>query len=1202
VTSEIVNTPVVAGRNYIMGYDYQARLRNNCNSPNYMDEFFVRLYSSAGPLPGCNTNTFNMPAIPAGMISTIADHFVIGGPTPGISLAERITVFQAGGTPGTQYNRVWLYPRDNSPTLVICIVGSDTINNQPFFNITNLRLYEVSAGDDALLECGATVTLGCPNADIATAFPTATFTWTLNGNTVGTGPNLTVTNNNTTPNQIVQTYTLTVTVNGQSTSDTVVVTMNPSVIPLPILATPLPANSCDQVYNSIISNYNANYIYSYILNNNQPVVFTGPNLTINLTGFGAFDLIIIVTDSSGGCKSELKAHIEGCCLPTVPYNLLVTPNTFNTASQVNAFFAVSPGSPITQQYIVIQGPFIVDENFSLLQSEVMMGDNQSILVQPGSTFAFHYSYLHGCNSMWKEIRVMPGASMYMRGSIIEDGKTAIMLFDSSNFHAGGSIFNKNRLGILHIGANPNYVSNNSITHCGFGSNVLTGTWNNQNTWQFYNIPQGSNMSINSAFTNIPAQLMPPFANQNFSNAGIAIQGIGHWNINQFLGGPTQTIGNYFINNLFHIYANRAGITVSNSFFDSNSNLGQANTTSLYGLLSPGLMTSTFTGTAIGAENHSNILRTINVGDQFGSSNTFMNNTTSIAVSGNLNLLCTNANFQNCSSFINIRQTPSNANINIQANQGSFASDFAVFGYDNRANTLIRKNVFNNLQRVGVAWRSVLPNNAYVRIADHPEISGSGMLRGIEAMNYSSNLRIENNGNTTNTGIIFLASSANIANGASRVGIYIENCNNAVIKDNSVTRPISSSGDFTSTSTALKLKGIMATNCLNTTICNNIMYRMGLSLNMDANCGSAKINLNKFNNSYHGVYLSNLAIVANPGITGCNPGDNEWNGNIATLKMVGNTPPIPSPQQKWNFRNDGTSKDLTNVLFTVSVGGSFMANPCSSTSPLAACNTPSVQLMISPQWREENFGYIVGDDMNLGDSMVYKVMKFAEVNYAYKELKNDTTLFQSDDSLDMQFQDFVLHQDSTYMGHFFNYENALSDKNWTEAQNYINMVADTQLIVQTLKNVYQIYLNHMKNDTLLLDDDERNFLDIKANMNKYETGLGVLLAQIMLNYFPENIDKNNNTIDLPISKPIQNEFILFPNPTDGLVYLNRIPDKNEELKIEIFDSNGKCLLVRSFKNEKASIALNINHLPSGMYIEKITSNQNGVFSYKLILTK
>jgi hypothetical protein len=165
-----------------------------------------------------------------------------------------------------------------------------------------------------------------------------------------------------------------------------------------------------------------------------------------------------------------------------------------------------------------------------------------------------------------------------------------------------------------------------------------------------------------------------------------------------------------------------------------------------------------------------------------------------------------------------------------------------------------------------------------------------------------------------------------------------------------------------------------------------------------------------------------------------------------------------------------------------------------------------------------------------------------------------------------------------------------------------MVADTQLIVQTLKNVYQIYLNHMKNDTLLLDDDERNFLDIKANMNKYETGLSVLLAQIMLNYFPENIDKNNNTIDLPISKPIQNEFILFPNPTDGFVYLNRIPDKNEELKIEIFDLNGVLLLYKVFKNESNPIVLNIKHFASGVYFAKVTSNKNGIFSSKLILIK
>lgn len=192
--------------------------------------------------------------------------------------------------------------------------------------------------------------------------------------------------------------------------------------------------------------------------------------------------------------------------------MLVTPIAFNAASQVNTFFGVAPGTPITQRYIVIQGNFVVDQNIALLQSDVMIGDNLSITIQPEVNMFFYYSYAHGCNTLWKEIKVMPGASLYMRGSILEDALTAVQLLDSSTFHAGGCIFNKNRYGITHYGTNPNFVSLNSITHCGFGSNVLTGVWNNQNTWPFYTIPPGSNFSINNAFSNAPVQLLPPLNN------------------------------------------------------------------------------------------------------------------------------------------------------------------------------------------------------------------------------------------------------------------------------------------------------------------------------------------------------------------------------------------------------------------------------------------------------------------------------------------------------------------------------------------------------------------------------------------------------------------------------------------------------------------------------------------------------------------
>lgn len=643
----------------------------------------------------------------------------------------------------------------------------------------------------------------------------------------------------------------------------------------------------------------------------------------------------------------------------------------------------------------------------------------------------------------------------------------------------------------------------------------------------------------------------------------------------------------------------AGITVSNSVFDVNNNLGLSNTTALYGQISAGNVSAMFAGSGITAENNSNILKTVNVGNQFGSTNTFIRNTTSVAVQGNLNLFCTNANFNNCRSFINVRLSPANSTINVENNLGNFSSDFCVFGLDNRANTLIHKNVFRNVQNTGIGWRSVLPNNAQVRIADHPEISGQNMLRGIEAMNFS-NLKIENNGGGGSQGILFQASSPSVASGLNRTGIFVENCSNALIKDNNVLRPDNFTGDFTTFPTAEKLKGIMVRNSLNSTICGNNIFRMGMSLNMDANCGSAKINLNKFNKSYHGVYLSSNAIIANLGITSCNPGDNEWNGNINECRIREETPILPNTQ-KWNFRNDGSNKDLTPIFFTISVAGTFTGQPRPPTSPNAECYTPSVMQMISLEWSEEEFGYIERNDWDFGDSLFQKAQRFTELNYAFNSLISDSTLTTSTDSSDTKFLQFLENFASHPIGQFYQIEKLIEDKDFLQASQLLEAVQDTQIYFSNLKQVYQIYNRILSNDSNEILDDEREFLNDVADLNLNSYGSAVLATRIILNYFPNNFDKQNKLEHF--SQNMQNgNLLLFPNPSNRLVFLNTILLPNENGGIEVEDLNGRKVYQKNVCNSNQILYIDLSNLSNGVYFVKVNLSLQGTYTSKVVIHK
>jgi hypothetical protein len=89
----------------------------------------------------------------------------------------------------------------------------------------------------------------------------------------------------------------------------------------------------------------------------------------------------------------------------------------------------------------------------------------------------------------------------------------------------------------------------------------------------------------------------------------------------------------------------------------------------------------------------------------------------------------------------------------------------------------------------------------------------------------------------------------------------------------------------------------------------------------------------------------------------------------------------------------------------------------------------------------------------------------------------------------------------------------------------------------------------------------------------------------------NLRTMQNTLATNIKKqPVNNAFILSPNPANAL--LNIYSDKaiNGYVKIEIIDALGKSLISEDYK-EFSQTSINVDHLASGIYFVKLYSGEN-----------
>jgi len=83
-----------------------------------------------------------------------------------------------------------------------------------------------------------------------------------------------------------------------------------------------------------------------------------------------------------------------------------------------------------------------------------------------------------------------------------------------------------------------------------------------------------------------------------------------------------------------------------------------------------------------------------------------------------------------------------------------------------------------------------------------------------------------------------------------------------------------------------------------------------------------------------------------------------------------------------------------------------------------------------------------------------------------------------------------------------------------------------------------------------------------------------------------------TVD--VNEHIESEgLIVYPNPSNGLFIIDNNKEIHGNIKLEIFNSSGNCILDQSYENGNNPISFDISGYPSGIYMVKISEEQESL---------
>lgn len=1088
---------------------------------------------------------------------------------PGVTLAGTIYSFNSA-TAGVGSHTISYTYTDISgcvTTVTNVITVDPTASVDPVSNIT------ICAGEIVPASFFTVTPSGSPfdwtNSNTAIGLP---------ANGIGNVPSFTATNATGSP--IIGTISVTATLGscaGTPMIYTITVNPTPSSPTLTVItSSPICSGTTAVINSSSMSNWYDAPIGGTLLASGASS-YTTPGLGSSTTYY--------VSAVIGTCESPRVAvtvNVVACC--SAPNTLASSYSTNTTINALGTFYTAS-----ALNTVVSAG------TLTLNSMNLQMFPNYKITVNSGATLILSGTNIWACTDyMWDGIDVLPGGKVIMNtNSAIEDAKIAVHLLNASlteaKFDISKTTFNKNHKSIV---VEPYSVPHTGIVHTSLFTSAAS-------TFPQLGILGGAT-TLKNPFNTVPART---------ANIGVEIQNVKAITIGSGLGQNT-------FNNLevgIHSSQNTTLTSYNNKF--QNIRYGKTCTAAVASCY----LAST-TGMGIWAEKTGTIV----VGGAGSLSNKFNLSDNGIVAHNDINVDVQNCTFTNILPPITALRSRciyifSENNPQIITIKDNTFKDFMI-GTEINSYFSCQVNIFNNDFKkfntgVGVLC---LQNVKSTLNVEFNHFNNSAADFGYNAIRVQ-NAVVPTNGSTT----IYQNDIVNCTIGikCTKIGkAQIDNINS--VKFNLPTAP--SVAHF----------GIWIENGLSNNINNNLVYKTGTTAGAsytnllygyaidDVSFGSIVTNnrAQLLNSGYRFKGFSN-----NPITYGCNFITKNYTGLELNGTDIGDqgfdpttSPPDGAAQDnQWVYatvsgfpfgvRNIGSviptfySRSSATLWFPNSFQQSppvsiALGTPIVSSSPYnctyGCADPPCFHSPIAKIAKKEApYNAMSIDNIDLTNTTVYQLLKEDSLIYS-QGLPDDSVIVNYKDSLAF-----------TNVGTLYDVSDKIMLFDSVTAKTKNDGIIPKNCKEQSQKIVNDIYLRSWAKGIFEFTPPDSALLQTIADFTVSECGLAVFDARVML-----RIDKNDYLVDESRMAFQNNEIyadpygLMYPNPANTIAYYEIELENEQTGFIQLFDVLGNLVVSQKLSSGINKAEFDLTYLSNGIYVYKVTINNEYKTSNKLIIAK
>ena len=998
-------------------------------------------------------------------------------------------------------------------------------------------------------------------------------------------------------------FNLTVTLNGCSSTDQVVVTVtnnqaatvtssSPYICGNSISFNVTPSPSGTYTYNWYVTDATSGSVLSV-----PGTGFTTTSPTFNFTGINQNVNVCVTITNAFGCSYTKCTTVLACCTTAVN-TTKYTNTTFNTNTTLT-------GST-TQKYH-FGGTINVDAGtLEIIYADVTMDPFTKVVVKNGAKLKITESYVHGCNGMWNGIFAISGSTVQLAGNRIEDGiRTLLDSTGGATFTINGNIFNKNHVAITSKGAKPStssyYIHSNAFT-CSAALPIPASSPYVTTTPNLANAYLLNSYSI--------ANLLPPYQSQK-SYEGmqfVTASQTGAANSMIPIGISTNGFENVFDKMQIGIHTVRSKVLVQNNVFQNIKN---------------SINPSTYNAGVFVYSNPTTILPACNIqvgGSSLNEKNTFTDNDYGVYTWYHNTLNISNNVFSNQTTGIYIKDNKNSSVITIHKNKLTGCLKGVLCHNNTSVVATINENRFDN----SAALVGNGTNNDAITLSANTVPAGNPTNYGNYTV-YNNYINKYYNGiyciNTYNTQMtdneIHMAPDNTTAN--FQMGIKVDGARYANANNNTIDMVAYNS------STWWWQFGVFYANAQAPFInCNNI-NNVGTSIKIQGPCNTlANTNEfvnNKMSNAYTGVWLDGSGDF-NASQAFWNGGtayaaDNNWTGTMnqrtysSSHSNLSNS--ILFTQIGTQFKVATTDATDDAVPLVNKLIGNNNSTPHASNTCATQISTPAFRMNSNANARLFAKSQQIAKNILVPNNSA-NATNLRHLNKRY--LLENIQLEQADVSNDTVLSNFMGAIRNSNIGKLNEVDSLLheADVNDDSLHTMANLafvknsfIQPQNMIEQNQKQFNRIYVDYLSGTLSNGQIVQLRKLAVKCPDTD---GHAVFQARAVLAGI-DHITYNSNCADDRKNARMDNgdemssienraDIVVYPNPANTLLNAHLQMNEQQQASITIYNIIGELVKKQNLQNGTSKI--DVSDLKSGTYLYRISIDDNEVKKDKLIIIK